>query len=214
MTPEDSSAIIVRVGGVKKVRVIPAGRSDRGKRLSINYESGKIPLGGMGFELQPHFEAGKLQQVSLHSTNVCGAEAVQSYRTLTDGLKVKYPEALFGELQLDKIEVAQANMRSLESGEKQRLSYAFGNQQVVVMLSYFLWTEAPPEYPGAASNLGVSLWRLATSMYDKRKADCAGTGHRRMDVVLLYLTRSAYDAKAKAVIEELEDGREKLVDQL
>jgi hypothetical protein len=63
--------------------------------------------------------------------------------------------------------------------------------------------EGPPPYPATYSKYGMAAYNFASQQYEQRKAKCSGTGNRRMDVLIIYMTRAHYDAAMTSSAESL-----------
>lgn len=93
-------------------------------------------------------------------------------------------------------------------------AYPLANSEAVVVLVFRFRAESAPAYPASYSKFGHALWRLARTQYDHRHAECAGTGNRRMDVGLQYMTRDAFKAEADKFLQKLKEKQDELASQL
>lgn len=214
MTPEEALPAVERVEGVKRVKLLPERKSNPGRRLDINYNPSKIPIADLPFELGPMFENGRLNKVALAARNQCGASAMQVFHQLAPALSAKYSSPLTAPQTLSERDIRDAERSSLTSGEPTGLSMAFANDELAVLWTFNIKAEARPPYPTSYSKLGYSVWQLANLQYEQRKEECGGTGDRRMDVVLIYMPRSAYDAAMDNVTAAERDKADRIADQL
>lgn len=213
MAPQAVKTAIEDIEGVKRTRLINKGRDAEPRRVKVVHTRGRIPIDGRPFTLEPRFHNGRLAQVWLASPNQCGIEARVTYERISAGLKVKYPKVIY-EADMDRSDILRAFRRSGESGAKIPISHIYANNEVVVLLSFALARETPPPHPGYGSKLASSLYQLARTQYEQRKMECAGRGHERMDIVLQYLSRSAFDVQAAATEQDLIAEQDELADQL
>ena len=214
MTPEEALPIVVGIEGVKKARVLPPRKTPQPRRLSISLTSEGIAINAMRFELAPVFKDDRLDQVLLAARNQCSANAVSTYAALTAGLQARFPDTSLMPAALDEAEVRAANRASLESGEESMRAYPLANSEAVVVLVFRFKAESAPAYPSSYSKFGHALWQLAQTQYDHRTSECAGTGNRRMDVVLQYMTREAAEAEAGKMLQKLKEKQDELASQL
>lgn len=194
MTPEEALPVVQQIGGVKRAKILKERKSNPGRRIDIDYDSSKVPIADLPFEIGPLFEGGRLNQVFLASRNQCGANAARVAEQLTTGLRGKYTGALSAPQSLSERDFRQAERTASTSGEPSGLMAGFANDDVAVVLTFHMKVEARPPYPTAYSKLGNALWDLANLQYEQRREECSGTGDRRMDVVLVYMSRVAFDA--------------------
>lgn len=213
MTPEEALPVVQQMAGVKRVKLLKERKSNPERRLDINYAPAKIAIADLPFELGPRFEQGRLSQVLLAARSQCGAHAPRVLTQLTTGLRGKYADPI-GAPELSDRDFREAERSSLVSGEPSTVATAFANEEVAVFLTFRVTAEARPPYPTSYSKLGHSLWQLAKLQYEQRQAECGGTGDRRMDVVLIYMPRSAYDAARADTAAEQRDKADRLADQL
>ena len=213
MTPEEALPVVQQMAGVKRVKLLKERKSNPGRRLDIDHGPAKILIADLPFELGPRFEQGRLSQVLLAARSQCGAYAPRVLTQLTTGLREKYAEDI-GAPEISDREFRDAERSSLASGEPGIVATAFANEEVAVFLTFRVTAEARPPYPAGYNKLGHSLWQLALLQYEQRQAECGGTGERRMDVVLIYMHRSAYEAARADAAAEQQDTADRLVDQL
>ena len=213
MTPEEALPAVHQIGGVKRAKVLKERKSNPERRIDIDYVTAKIPIANLPFELGPIFKDGRLSQVLLAARNQCGANATQVLSQLTTGLRGKYADAI-GAPELSDRDFREAERNSLVSGEPSTVATAFANGEVAVFLTFRVTVEARPPYPTSYSKLGYSLWQLANLQYEQRQAECSGTGDRRVDVVLIYMPRSASDAARADTAAEQRDKADRIADQL
>lgn len=214
MTPQEAIPAVSAIEGVKRVKLTNERRPAETKRLSISYHSGHIPIGGLSFEIQPMFSEGRLEKVALYSQNLCSSEALTTYASLSEALRERYPEVLVGVEPLTERDVAEANLKALQSGEKSPVMFGFGSEAVAAVLSFHFAAEQSPPYPGSGSRLMTAIWRLAETQYSQRQAECGGTGDRRMDVAVQYMQREAFDGEVRKVFNQLKQDKKMLLDQL
>jgi len=194
MTPEEALPVVQQIGGVKRAKILKERKSNPDRRIDIDYDGNKVAIADLPFEIGPRFEGGRLSQVFLASRNQCGANATRVAEQLTTVLRGKYTGALSAPQTLSERDFRQAERTASASGEPSGLMAGFANDDVAVVLTFHMKVEARPPYPTAYSKLGNSLWELANLQYEQRREECGGTGDRRMNVVLVYMTRAAYDA--------------------
>lgn len=194
MTPEEAVPFVQQISGVKRAKVLKERKSNPDRRIDIDYDTDKIAIADLPFEIGPRFEGGRLSQVFLAARNQCGANATRIADQLTTGLRGKYTGALSAPQSFSDLDFRQAERKSSTSGAPSGLMAGFANSDVAVVLTFHMKVEARPPYPTAYSKLGKSLWDLANLQYEQRREECGGTGDRRMDVVLVYMTRASYDA--------------------
>lgn len=194
MTPEEALQVVQQIGGVKRAKLLKERKSNPGRRIDIDYDSNKVSIADLPFEIGPLFEGGRLSQVFLAARNQCGANATRVAEQLTTGLRGKYTGALSAPQSLSERDFRQAERTASTSGEPSGVMAGFANNDVAVLLTFRMKVEARPPYPTAYSKLGNALWDLANLQYEQRREECSGTGDRRMDVVLVYMTRAAFDA--------------------
>lgn len=214
MTPEEVLPVVVGIDGVKKAKVLPPRKTPQPRRLSISLTSEGIAINAMRFELAPVFKDDHLDQVLLAARNQCSANAVSTYAALNAGLQTRFPDTSLMPAALDESEVHAASRASLESGEESMRAYPLANSEAVVLLTFRFKAEGAPAYPSSYSKFGHALWQFAQTEYDHRKAECAGTGNRRMDVVLQYMTRDAFEAETGKLVLELKEKQDELASQL
>lgn len=212
MQPEEAVPVIATIEGVKSVKT--RGRANDTERLQIRYERERIQLAGMAFELTPRFENNRLNQVWLTSGEHCGEDALSSFSELSQGLLAKYPERIVEPQDMRPSDVSRANLRSLQTGEAETLSYGFANSSVVVLLTYALKTDAPPPYPVGGGSFAANLWKLAQTAYQQRRTECHGTGHQRMSIGLQYVARSDFDAGMQQLMKDEQAQQRELSDRL
>lgn len=214
MTPEQTVPIITAVGGVKRVRPMAERRSEPGKRLDIDYVSGRIPIADMGFELEPRFEKGHLSQLFLIAKNQCASNFAKISGALTSGLRAKYEPLRESPKEITEVDVLEAQQTSRSTGEAVSLFLGYGASDLVVALHFRVKVEAPPPYPSGAGNFVYNLWKLLRSQYDKRKAECGGSGDERMDVILHYIPRPLYAASMSEAQDKDRAKKDALANQL
>ncbi len=213
MSPEEVVPILRVLPGISKARLYRRRASDNPSQVRISYRSDGIQIAGMPFKVEPRFKSKLLDQVWLASTDQCSNDAVTVLDEVSAGLSAKYPEAIFEE-EFRRIELARANRRARRSGESVQTSRIYASQRIAVLLTLSFSAESPPPYPGSANRLARSLYQIARSSYLQRSQECSGTGTNRMDVALQYMARSAFDARAAELVEEIEQEQADLVSQL
>lgn len=214
MTPEQAVPILQTVNGVKRVKSKKPKRSNPSNLLKISYNANRVQISGLPFSVLPQFKKNRLEQVSLAVKNQCGAEAATTYDALSNALLSKYPVPLFESERLSASVARKAELKSRTSGEPSGVTYGFMNKDVAVLLSFQLSLERRPAVPAGYSKLAMSLWRLSKTQYENRKRECGGTGDRRMDVVIQYMSRSAFEAMHSGILEQEREKEAKLADQL
>jgi len=152
--------------------------------------------------------------VWLTAGNQCGATAVETFNALGTGLTTRFPERILGAEGLSEADVRLANARSRESGEASQLAYGFANDTVAVGVVVQLSVTPSVPYPYGGGSVATALWRLGQSSYDQRKAECSGTGDRRMDIVVRYMTRTALQADMDRAIAEDASAQQAIADKL
>lgn len=212
-TPEEVLPIIKAIEGVKNAKVLKEKRSNPARRIDIDYRAGALQIVGLPFELGPIFENGRLKQILLASRNQCETDAMGVYAKLSEGLKAKYSSQLTAP-EIKQRDFDEAEYKSLQSGEPQGLATAFANEEVAVMLAFQIKVESPIAYPSAYNKLAIALWRLASQQYENRKSECSGTGDRRMDVSIIYMTRASYDAALISSADETKSKQKETIDKL
>lgn len=214
MTPEEALPIIQGIAGVKRIKVIKAQRSNPARRLDIDYNSSKISLANLPFELGPVFENGRLKQVILASRNQCGSSVAEVYANLASGLKSKYSSSIAAPAKITESDFRQAARKSLISGDAEGVGTAFASESVAAVLTFQMKVEGPPPYPATYSKFSLALYNLAHQQYEQRKAECSGTGNQRMTVSIIYMTRAQYDAAIASSEESIKAANRQIGDQL
>lgn len=214
MTPEEALPAVQRIEGVKRVKLLPERKSNPGRRLDINYNPSKIPIAELPFELGPMFENGRLSKVALAARNQCGASAMQVFHQLAPALSAKYTAPLTAPQTLSERDIRDAERSSLTSSKPTSISLAFASDELAVLWIFKIKAEGRPPYPANYSKLGNSIWQLANLQYEQRKEECGGTGDRRMDVILIYMPRAAYDAAVNDAVAAERDKADRIADQL
>jgi hypothetical protein len=214
MTPEEAVPAVERVEGVKRVKLLQERKSNPGRRLDINYQPSKIPIADLPFELGPMFEGGRLSKVALAARNQCGASAMEVFQQLAPAISAKYAAPLTAPQTLSERDIRDAERSSLTSGEPTSISLAFASDELAVLWIFKIKAESRPPYPTNYSKLGNSMWQLANLQYEQRREECGGTGDRRMDVVLIYMPRAAYDAAVNDAVAAERDKADRIAEQL
>ena len=214
MTPEEALPVVQQIDGVKRAKVLKERKSNPDRRIDIDYDTDKIAIADLPFEIGPRFEGGRLSQVFLAARNQCGANATRVAEQLATGLRSKYTAALSAPQSISERDFRQAERKSATSGAPSGLMAGFANDEVAVVLTFHMKVEARPPYPAAYSKLGKSLWDLANLQYEQRREECGGTGDRRMDVVLVYMTRASYGAMVAGAEADDVKRADRVADQL
>ena len=115
---------------------------------------------------------------------------------------------------MEEHQISAANLKSLESGAKGIFLSGYGRENTTAVRTLRAWREPRPPYPPYTSKFSASLWRLAVFQYEQRKLECSGTGDKRMEIELRYMSRPTYDAKIRDVNERGEKKQAELADQL
>lgn len=206
MTPEEVLPQVLQTQGVKRAKVLKLKKTNSSRRLDIDFAPSKIGIAGIPFELGPVFEHNRLHQIALASQKMCADGASSLYDRLSEALVRKYSSPISAPaIKLADLKAAES--KSYRSGGPVGLMTAFANDDVAVTLSFQITHEPPPPYPEDYSKFAVSLWQLAKVQYDQRKADCAGTGDKRMDVTLIYMRRADFDAAVSTITNEQDTSR-------
>ena len=213
MTPEEALPIVQQIPGVKRAKLLKERKSNPERRIDIDLAPEKIAIAGLPFELGLRFEAGRLDQVVLAARKQCSSGAAHVAEQLAAGLRSKYA-AVPSAPQISDFNFPQAERASRASGAASGLATALGSDNVAVVLTFLVKVEAPRPYPARYSKLGHSLWALANTQYEHRKAECKGTGDRRMDAILIYMTRAAFDAAAARSEAEALEKAERTAERL
>jgi len=214
MTPEEALPVVQHVAGVKRAKVLAERKSNPERRLDIDYVTSNIGIADLPFELGPRFENGRLAQVLLAARKQCGVQAMRVFERLASGLNDKYGDLGIAAPQLSDRDFREAERKSLTSAQPADLTATFANSEVAVMLTFRMTVEAPLPPPTSFNRLEHSLWQLASLQYEQRKDECEGTGDRRMDVVLIYLPRSVFDAALNETMAAERAKAEHTADQL
>lgn len=214
MSPEEAAPLITQIEGVKSVKVLAEKRSNPERRLAIRYHASMVPIAGLPFELAPSFGGGRLSQVFLASRDQCAAKAVAVHRQLASSLRTKYAAAIAAPQRITDADVAGAEQSALVSGKPAGLATAFASDEVAVLLIVNIQVTPRPPVPTRYDRTSAAIWSILKSQYDARRAECDGTGDRRMDVVLVYMTRAAYDTRVSKAAEDERATASKLTDQL
>jgi hypothetical protein len=133
---------------------------------------------------------------------------------LAQALKQKYNEPIGVPQQITQVDVNEAEHRSFVSGKPVNLATAFAGEKVAVMLVFSMSREQLPPVPSVYSPAAYAIANLLRAQYEQRKAQCEGTGDRRMDVVLIYMTRAEYDARVASAASDEAQAARQLSDQL
>lgn len=214
MTPEEALPVVQQIDGVKRAKVLKERKSNPDRRIDIDYDTDKIAIADLPFEIGPRFDGGRLSQVFLAARNQCGANATRVAEQLATGLRGKYTGAVSAPQSISERDFRQAERKSSTSGAPSGSMAGFANSDVAVVLTFHMKVEARPPYPTAYSKLGKSLWDLANLQYEQRREECGGTGDRRMDVVLVYMTRASYDAIVAGAKADAVEKSGRVADQL
>lgn len=213
MSPEAAIPTISAVEGVKSVRV-RRGNIEATERVQIRHDDKKISIARIPFELSPQFEHNKLKEAWLSAVDQCSNNAVQTFETLATGLVTNYPERLVGPEGLRNSDVSQANLKPLQSGEPAELAYAFANDSVAAILLFQFSATGSPPYPVGGGNVGAGVWQLAQSLYEQRRAECSGTGNRRMNLALRYIGRADLEALVEDQLQQELREQQAIADKL
>lgn len=202
MSPEQVAAIVRGMAGIKDVKVRQTKGKSEPNALAIRYVKTGIDIAGLPFELAPTFRDGRLDQVMLAARGQCEAKAFEVFDTLSGALKTKYPEPLDAPQQIARSDLYNAEQRALTSGKPVGLATAFASKDMAVMLTFMISVEQPPAVPLGRDRLSSAIYGFLRNQYNQKRAECEGTGDRRMDVVLSYLSRSDFDARVTQAKDE------------
>lgn len=213
MSPAQAMLVIQQVPGVRDVRIDKPGRPD-GRRLRIRYSAEKMQLAGLPFEMAPQFGKDGLERVAVATLSQCGARALETYIQLSSALASKYTLAPQAPATITAADFARAEYASRQSNKPQGLATAYTNKDTAVMLTFEVSVEARPAVPTYSDRVSMAIWSLLRQQYEQRRAECDGTGDRRMNIVLTYLPRSQYDAALAKGAADAETSEKMLKDQL
>ncbi|WP_379554188.1 hypothetical protein [Qipengyuania sp. DGS5-3] len=213
MEPVEAADTASMIEGIKRTKVINQRKPEKSDRVRVTHIRDAIAIGDLPFRLALKFRDSQLEEVVLGSQNQCGEQAESIAARLTQGLKQKYPESIY-EDPMRRIDVLEAYRDSAVSGEKQSFTSLYANDTVAVSLTFAFEQEEPPLHPGYGSKLAISLYRLARTQYDQRRSECSGTGHRRVDVLIQYMTRERLTEAMEQTTRIIKEEQDELAKQL
>ncbi|HEV7341612.1 MAG TPA: hypothetical protein VGN68_08255 [Sphingopyxis sp.] len=67
MTPEEALTVVQQIGGVKRAKVLKERKSNPDRRIDIDYDTDKISIADLPFEIGPRFDGGRLLPCPLNN---------------------------------------------------------------------------------------------------------------------------------------------------
>lgn len=217
LIPGDSPDIVAnklsRIDGVKRVKIKPA-KNGGNARIGVTYNNSGIEILGERYQISLLFEGTSLKQVALQTGETCIGGMFDRFSRLRSVLVEKYPNEITstGKL-LTASDFSRAQFESTATVPSSVGAF-YGNSSVVAMVRITFTRTDPPPSGYTTSALLNSLSALAWNQYRQLEATCNGTGDRKANIQIVYMTKKDFETASDKVIEadvkERQDAASKL----
>jgi len=200
-SPEVVAGKISAIDGVKRVK-IKAAKNDGNARVDVSYVDGGIEILGEKYRILPIFAGVSLKQVALSTGETCVPGIFDRFSRLRAVLIEKYPN--------ETTQTGSAlTLRDLQDAEHSAtgtiptsIGAFYGNDRVVAFVRLKFTRLDPPPGAYGGSALMNSLSALAWNQFRQAEATCNGTGDRKVEIQILYMTKADFDGASSKVIEQ------------
>lgn len=200
-SPEVVATKLSSVEGIKKTKV-KAAKPGKDAKVDVNYVESGIAILGDRYQVVPIFSGSSLKQVALQTGETCVGGIFDRYEKLRSVLIEKYPDEITytgGALSESDLIATQLDATA---SQPTSIGAFFGNDTVVAMVQVQFTRTDPPSTTYVSGELAQSLNNLAWSLYRTRADACNGTGARRANIRLIYLSKDNFEKMSKEIMEK------------
>lgn len=213
MMSTEVAALLTEMPEIKSVKILPVKKPGSNAKIKFQLSRGGFDIAEVKWKPEFRFEDDGLSQIWLSAQNQCAFSLPSVFGDLSGALAAKYPEHVQGPLKLDDSDTSRATLDAISRNVSTSWRVIKKNNEVAVSLNINFIYEERPSLP-SGGGLILSLWKISNSIYEGNLAECNGTGNRRVNYEIGYLTTDALAKIKEEQIKARQDKSEDILDKI